>query len=216
MPDIAERARHHNLTAFVIDMHAKGVDVRPLRQMTGGSSFNEVFLDNVWVPDTYRLGEVDAGWTVALTTLSNERQAIGGGGFGGKGLLSIDRMMALMRYAGKDEDPASRQDFAALVSGLKTAAWTRQRLAAAPGGASMASMLKLALCRDLNRVGDLAARCLGPAVVADTGAWGTYAWKTFLLGVPGYRIGGGTDEVLKNVIAERVLGLPKEPFTANR
>ena len=67
---------------FVVDMHAPGVEVRPLRQMTGGASFNEVFFDEVRVPDSHRLGDVDEGWTVALTTLMNERAAIGGGGAG--------------------------------------------------------------------------------------------------------------------------------------
>ena len=77
--------KHRGLTGFVVDMHAPGVEVRPLRQMTGGASFNEVFFTDVRVPDSHRLGEVNGGWTVALTTLMNERAAIGGGG-GGVGL----------------------------------------------------------------------------------------------------------------------------------
>ena len=74
---------------FLVDMHAPGVEVRPLRQMTGGASFNEVFFEEVRVPDSHRLGDVDEGWTVALTTLMNERAAIGGGG-AGVGTMSID------------------------------------------------------------------------------------------------------------------------------
>jgi alkylation response protein AidB-like acyl-CoA dehydrogenase len=82
--------RHHNLTAFLVDMHAPGVEVRPLRQMTGGASFNEVFLDDVVVSDDDRLGEVDQGWPVALTTLSHERNAMGHSAFGGVGILSTE------------------------------------------------------------------------------------------------------------------------------
>ena len=77
--------KHRGLTGFVVDMHAPGVEVRPLRQMTGGASFNEVFFTEVRIPDSHRLGDVNGGWTVALTTLMNERAAIGGGG-GGVGL----------------------------------------------------------------------------------------------------------------------------------
>src|SRR5919106_2177740 len=77
-----DKPKHKGLTMFLVDMKAPGVDVRPLRQMTGGASFNEVFFDDVRVPDSHRLGDVDEGWTVALTTLMNERAAIGGGGAG--------------------------------------------------------------------------------------------------------------------------------------
>jgi alkylation response protein AidB-like acyl-CoA dehydrogenase len=206
----SENGRHRNLTALIVDMHAEGVEVRPLRQMTGGASFNEVFLDDVWVPDECRLGEVDGGWRVAMTTLTNERGAIGGSGFGGKGLLSLDRLVALLRHTGRADEPVARQQFAELVCGLRTASWTRQRFAASSAGAE-ASILKLALCRDLTRLAALVSSSLGPSVTADTGEWGTFAWTNFLLGLPGYRIGGGTDEVLRSVIGERVLGLPREP-----
>ena len=77
-----DKPKHKGLTMFVVDMKAPGVEVRPLRQMTGGASFNEVFFDEVRIPDSHRLGDVDEGWAVALTTLMNERAAIGGGGAG--------------------------------------------------------------------------------------------------------------------------------------
>jgi alkylation response protein AidB-like acyl-CoA dehydrogenase len=203
--------RHRNLTAFIVDMHAPGVDVRPLRQMTGGASFNEVFFEDVWIDDEHRLGDVDGGWRVAMTTLTNERGAIGGGGFGGKGLLNVDRLIALLQHTGRAQDPVTRQDFAQLICGLRTAGWTRQRYAATRTPGAEGSILKLALCRDLGRLAALVSTSLGASVTADTETWGTYAWTNFLLGLPGYRIGGGTDEVLKNVIGERVLGLPKGP-----
>jgi alkylation response protein AidB-like acyl-CoA dehydrogenase len=84
-------ARHKNLTAFVIDIRAPGVEVRPLRQMTGGAEFNEVFITDVRATDAYRLGDVGEGWGVALTTLRHERQSLGAQGFRGSGLLSIER-----------------------------------------------------------------------------------------------------------------------------
>jgi alkylation response protein AidB-like acyl-CoA dehydrogenase len=77
-----DKPKHRGMTMFLIDMHAPGVEVRPLRQITGGASFNEVFLTDVRVPDTHRLGDVDGGWSVALTTLMNERASIGGSGGG--------------------------------------------------------------------------------------------------------------------------------------
>jgi alkylation response protein AidB-like acyl-CoA dehydrogenase len=209
----SDGARHRNLTAFVIDMHARGVDVRPLRQMTGGSSFNEVFLDDVWVPDVDRLGDVDQGWRVAVTTLTNERSAIGGSGFGGKGILSVERLCSLLHHTNRAADPVARQAFARLVCGLRTAGWTRQRF----GEQSMQSeapILKLAFSRDLQLLSDVVSLCLGQSLSADTGEWGTFAWSSFILGLPGYRIGGGTDEVLKSVLAERVLSLPKEPLNS--
>jgi alkylation response protein AidB-like acyl-CoA dehydrogenase len=203
--------RHHNLTAFVIDMHAPGVDVRPIRQMTGGAAFDEVFLDNVWVPDDDRLGELDEGWRVALTTLSNERNALGGATFGGKGIMSTERLCALLTAMGRADDPLLRAELASLVSSTRVATWTRRRIAAERRTDTHAAMLKLALVRDMRRLSDLVANAVGAALTADTGQWGTFAWNGVVLGVPGWGIGGGTNEILKSQLAERALGLPKEP-----
>ena len=205
--------RHRNLTMYVVDMTAPGVDVRPLRQMTGGAAFNEVFLDDVWVPDDDRLGDVDGGWQVALTTLLNERAAIGGNGFGGSGLLSPERYVAMARAMGRNSDPVARQALARLVTELRVAKLNGLRATAArqagraPG--PEASLGKLSLAANYQRITDLVSELLGPHLVADSGHWGTYAWSAFVLGAPGMRIGGGTDEVLKTVLAERVLGLPR-------
>jgi alkylation response protein AidB-like acyl-CoA dehydrogenase len=206
--------RHRNLTVFVVDMHAPGVEVRPLRQMTGGVAFNEVFLDNVWVPDADRVGEIDAGWHVAMTTLSNERAAIGGDGFGGSGLLSADRYRELVRALGEANDPIVRQQLVSLYMELRVARLTSlrataNRRAGRPGPEG--SFGKLALTRNYQRITKFVSQVLGPSLIADTGEWGTFAWSSFVTGVPGMRIGGGTDEVLLNAIAERQLGLPKEP-----
>ena len=91
----ADLPKHKGLTGFVVDMKAPGVEIRPLRQMTGGANFNEVFFTEVRVPDNHRLGDVNQGWTVALTTLMNERASIGAGGAGGgAGLASVARTRA--------------------------------------------------------------------------------------------------------------------------
>ncbi len=209
--------KHRGLTGFVVDMHAAGVEVRPLRQMTGGASFNEVFFTEVRVPDSHRLGDVNGGWTVALTTLMNERASIGGGG-GGVGLPTSTRLAELARARGRTDDPLVRQQWASIVIHERVARYTNLRAMAriAVGelpGPEM-SIAKLSLTANMVRTYELLSSVLGPALVADTGEWGTYAWSEFLLGVPGMRIAGGSDEVLRNIIGERVLGLPKEPSPA--
>jgi len=209
----ATEPRHRNLTAFLVDMHAPGVEVRPLRQMTGGAAFNEVFLDEVKVADDRRLGAEGEGWQVALTTLAHERNAMGHSAFGGVGILSTERLVGLVRAAGKEHDPLVREQFGELISRLRAARWTtevmdaRARAGEAPG--PEIALNKIALSDNMRRVAEFVGDVLGPAGVADTGAWGTYAWTALTLGAPGYRLGGGTDEVLRNTIAQRVLGLPR-------
>ena len=206
--------KHRGLTGFIVDMRAPGVEVRPLRQITGGATFNEVFFTDVQVPDSHRLGDVNGGWSVALTTLMNERAAIGGGG-GGIGLPTSVRLVELARAAGRSTDPLVRQQLAAVFINERVARFTNLRASAklAVGqlpGPEM-SLAKLSLTANMVRTCELVSSILGPALVADTGAWGTYVWSDYLLGVPGMRIAGGTDEILRNIIGERVLGLPKEP-----
>ncbi len=209
-----DKPKHRGLTMFVVDMHAPGVEVRPLRQMTGGASFNEVFFDEVRIPDSHRLGDVDGGWTVALTTLMNERAAIGGGG-AGVGEMGIERFAAAARHFGADGDPIVRQALADVYTRLRVAGMTNQRAMAKIRAGQLPgpemSIAKLALTSNMARIGDLLGGILGPSLVADTGEWGAYAWSEFVLGVPGMRIAGGTDEIMRNIVGERVLGLPKEP-----
>jgi alkylation response protein AidB-like acyl-CoA dehydrogenase len=208
--------KHKGLTGFVVDMRAPGVEIRPLRQMTGGASFNEVFFTEVRVPDSHRLGDVNGGWSVALTTLMNERAAIGGGSMSsGNGNLSTPRLIELVRHHGKADDPLIRQQLADIYIHGRVASYTNLRAMAkiATGqlpGPEM-SIAKLSLTMNMRRMTDLLSSVLGPKLIADSGEWGTFAWSQFLLGLPGMRIAGGTDEVLHNIIGERVLGLPKEP-----
>ncbi|MEO5839488.1 MAG: acyl-CoA dehydrogenase family protein [Acidimicrobiales bacterium] len=213
-----EAPKHHGLTTFLLPTHLPGIDMRPLRQMTGGAEFNEVYFSEVRLPDRYRLGAVDAGWPVIRTTLGNERAAIGAGGagYGGAGLAGLlppERVAQMMRHFGVDRDPVLRQGFAQLYTGYELARYTALRTAAAieagqtPG--PWTATAKLALATHMNRSAGFVAQVLGPRIAADSGEWGTYAWLQLLLGVVGMRIGGGTDEILRNTVAEKVLGLPR-------
>ncbi|MDQ1466964.1 MAG: hypothetical protein QOH10_1379 [Actinomycetota bacterium] len=212
-----DKPKHKGLTMFLIDMRAPGIEVRPLRQMTGGASFNEVFLNEVRVPDSHRLGDVDEGWGVALTTLMNERASIGGGGAGGGGGggAGAGRLVEMAQRLGLAADPIVRQKLVALYVHATVARYTHLRAmakikAGQTPGPEM-SIAKLALTQNGQRTAALVSDMLGPRLAADTGEWGTYAWSEFVLGVPGMRVAGGTDEVMRNIVGERVLGLPKEP-----
>jgi alkylation response protein AidB-like acyl-CoA dehydrogenase len=210
-----EVPKHKGLTGFVVDMRAEGVEIRPLRQMTGGASFNEVFFTEARVPDSHRLGDVNGGWTVALTTLMNERAAIGGGSSSGTGGLGTERLIELVRHQHRDSDPLVRQQLAEIVINGRVASYTTlramARIAAGQLPGPEMSIAKLALTMNMRRTGDLLSLVLGPNLVADSGEWGTFAWSQYLLGIPAMRIAGGTDEILRNIVGERVLGLPKEP-----
>ena len=184
--------------------------------MTGGASFNEVYFDDVRVPDDHRLGDVNQGWSVALTTLMNERASIGaGGGGGGLGLADVSRLSQMLRHFGKADDAPLRDELMRLYTGFQVAKLTNQRAldrirAGQLPGPEM-SIAKLALTQNLTGTAEFVARVLGPRLAADTGEWGTFAWAKFVCGTPGMRVAGGTDEVLRNIVGERVLGLPKEP-----
>ena len=208
--------KHKGLTGFVVDMHAPGVEVRPLRQITGGASFNEVFFTEVRIPDSHRLGDVNGGWTVALTTLMNERAAIGGGMAGSSsGNMGTQRLIELVRHQRRQDDPLVRQQVADIVINGRVATYTNLRAMAKVAAGQLPgpemSIGKLTLTMNMRRMEALLSSVLGPKLVADSGEWGTYAWSQFILGVPGMRVAGGTDEILHNIIGERVLGLPKEP-----
>jgi acyl-CoA dehydrogenase len=205
--------KHKGLTAFIVDLEDPRIDIRPLRQMTGGTAFNEVFFNDVRVPDRMRLGEVNAGWRVALTTLMNERAAIGGAGRAGSRVLL--RLTEMARHFGRADDPNIRQQLADLHTRGQVLKWNNLRAMAKISagelpGPEMAGA-KLALTELMRRTSHVASAILGPSLVVDTGEWGTYAWSGYVTGVPGMSIAGGSDEVLRNIIGERVLGLTKEP-----
>ena len=204
--------KHKGLTGFIVDMRAPGVEIRPLRQMTGGASFNEVFFNEVRVRDDHRLGEVNNGWNVALTTLMNERASIGSSDGGENNMYT--RLLAMIRHYELDKDPIVRDMLADLYINTRVAGFTSQRAtdkmrAVQLPGPEM-SIGKMALVDNQKRMNDLVAHVLGAKLVVDTGEWGTYAWSQLLLGAPGMRIAGGSDEVMRNIVGERVLGLPKD------
>ena len=206
--------KHKGLTGFVVDMQAPGVEVRPLRQMTGGANFNEVFFNEVRVPDTHRLGDVNDGWRVALTTLMNERASIGTGS-GGGGSGGFTRLREMVRHFGLADDPLVRQELMDLYIRHKILGYSNQRAIAAmkrgelPGPEMSGG--KLWLTENMRRTSAFVSRVLGPRLAADSGEWGTYSWASYVLGMPAMAIAGGSDQVLRNIMGERVLGLPKEP-----
>jgi alkylation response protein AidB-like acyl-CoA dehydrogenase len=213
-----DKPKHKGLTMFVVDMKAPGVEIRPLRQMTGGASFNEVFFEEVRIPDSHRLGDVDEGWGVALTTLMNERAAIGGGGSGGVNQFNFTRFTELAHHFGVADDPVVRQRLAQIYINSRVAHATAMRAmvkvrAGQTPGPEM-SIGKLALTKNMQLMAQTVGEILGPRLAADSGEWGTYAWAEMVLGIPGGRIAGGTDEIMRNIVGERVLGLPKEPPAA--
>ena len=204
--------KHKGLTGFIVDMHAPGVEIRPLRQMTGGASFNEVFFTEVRVRDDHRLGDINNGWNVALTTLMNERAAIGAGG-GGGGMFT--RVIEMVKFYELDKDPVVRDELAKIIIHNKVAGYNNQRAMDKIKSGQMPgpemSMAKLAGTANMMRLGDFVSMVLGPKLIADSGEWGTFAWNQLILGTPGGRIAGGSDEVMRNIVAERVLGMPKDP-----
>jgi alkylation response protein AidB-like acyl-CoA dehydrogenase len=241
--------KHQGLTYFLIDMHQPGVEARPLKQMNGGSSFCEVFLTGARVGPGNVLAGVGAGWRVAQTTLTHERNSTAGGGAPGlvpsrsgqagdldrtvgevtervrraagarrspirAGAIPAKAMTALAREYGVSDDPAVRQELARYVSQVMINGWTIRRIAAAGGRLTGAdgSLAKLLTSRICQQSRDLSYRVVGAAgLVAGPDAPMGGDLQTVGLASPGTRIGGGTDEVQLTVLAERALGLPREP-----
>jgi alkylation response protein AidB-like acyl-CoA dehydrogenase len=205
--------KHRGLTAFLLPLDAPGVEIRPIRQMSGGASFSEVFFSDVRIPDTLRLGGVGEGWRVALTTLGFERSHSGSARRRPGG--SFEQLAAAARHFGRAGDPAVRQGLADVYIGATLLRINAERVAAAaraghaPGPEG--SIGKLAWTQLMARMSAVATTVLGARLAADSGEWGAFAWAEHVLGAPGYRIAGGSDEIQRNIIAERVLGLPAEP-----
>ncbi len=199
--------KHKGITALVIDLKAPGVEVRPLREISGDALFNEVFFDDVFVPDEDVVGAVNSGWLVARTTLGNERVSIGGGMMAGAafGLLPV-----LATHAPSDAG-LRREAGRLLADELALAAINLRRVARALSGTEPGpegAVTKVLTSQHLQRVNELVMRILGPAGV-DGSEPGLAA--SYLLG-RSQTIAGGTTEIGKNVIAERILGLPRDPL----
>jgi len=213
-PDVP---KHRGLTMFVIDMKAPGVTVRPLRQMNGDAEFNEVFFDDVAVPDAERLGEPGEGWKVALTTLMSERLSLGGGG--GEIGIGLNRLTAHVAQRIGELSPERqalvRARFGrAYVEALGVRYTGYRQLSLVSKGqfpGPEASAGKLAGTRVAKDLADLAVRLLGPEALYDLADSDGTSWPALMASLPGMGIAGGTNEVLRNIIGERVLGLPPEP-----
>jgi alkylation response protein AidB-like acyl-CoA dehydrogenase len=216
--------KHAGMTYFVCDMKAPGVEVRPLRQITGEAEFNEVFLSGVRIPDAHRLGAVGDGWRVAQATLMNERVAIGGGAHPREG-----GMIGVLAQAWRDRPELRTADLHDKVMTLWVEAEVtrlmgerlRQQLAVGAPGPEGSGM-KLAFARLNQQISGTEVELMGeeglryddwsmrrPDLVDFTGRGPGYRY----LRTKGNSIEGGTSEVLRNIIAERVLGLPAEPRT---
>ena len=208
--------KHKGLTAFLVPMDAAGVEIRPIRQMSGGSSFNEVFFEECRLPDSMRLGAECDGWKVALTTLGFERDHsdLTGGAGGDRPGGRWPQLLATAQAMGVTDDAVVRQDLMEVYIHKRVEALLNQRAADLARGGTPGpegSLGKLMWTEGMTKVSRVAGRILGPRLTADTGAWGTWEWGEHVLGAPGYRIAGGSDEVQRNIIGERVLGLPGEP-----
>ncbi|WP_033199612.1 MULTISPECIES: acyl-CoA dehydrogenase family protein [unclassified Pseudonocardia] len=213
--------KHRGLTFFVCDMSARGVDVRPLRQITGESEFNEVYLDDVRIPDTQRLGEIGQGWAVTQNTLMNERVAIGAGTIpresGAIGeLAKVWRERPELRTSGL-HDQVLRFWVEAEAGRLTAERLGQQQAAGLPGPEGSGAKLTYARLNqqvsalELDLLGDEALRYTDysarrPVIV--THAESPAGWR--YLRAKGNSIEGGTSEIMRNIIAERVLGLPAE------
>jgi alkylation response protein AidB-like acyl-CoA dehydrogenase len=206
-------SKHGGLTMFVVELDQPGVTVRPLRQLTGGASFTEVFLDGAVANDDQRIGAVGSGWSVAVSTLASERTSTGDRSHG-MTARALALLSTLAARSGMSAEPIHRQRLADVAIRLRIAGYHQQRMQAVKPELLLGPervIDKLMLSDNLRRLGDAVAPMLGPHLVADSGEWGTFAWGSWILGATGFRLGGGTDEILKTMLAERLLGLPREP-----
>jgi alkylation response protein AidB-like acyl-CoA dehydrogenase len=209
--------KHAGLSYFVVDMHSHGVEVRPITQINKGQGFNEVFFTDVRIPDDQRISEIGNGWAVAITTLMNERQSIGSGG----GIGSIDDLIGLAQSLEVDGAPAieDRQvreqiaDYIVKARGLKyTSLRTLTALSQGRPPGPEASMGKLVGAYLQQEAASFAMELAGAggALLDSEATPDAAVWQERYLALPGLRIAGGTDEVLRNIIAERVIGLPSD------
>jgi alkylation response protein AidB-like acyl-CoA dehydrogenase len=210
--------KRKGITYFLIPMKQDGVEVRPLIQITGEHDFNEVYLDDARVPDANRIGAEGDGWKVANSTLSGERQMIAGPGSGGVdriGGSGVDHLIALARERGLSHDPMVRQRLAALWSGERIRRWTNSRVrdnARAGRVGPESSVGKIAQGEANLRTQELAVDLLAMDALAWEGDALAYPREVYgFLRSRANTIEGGTSEVNRNVLGERVLGLPREP-----
>lgn len=210
--------KHKGLTYFYIDMKSPGIEIKPIKQMSGTSGFNEVFFTDVRIPDSQRLGEVGQGWQVALTTLMNERASIGSGG----GSVGVKTLMKLASEVYIDNKPAIEnanvranlanwyvQEAGLRYTGMRSVSALSRGDVPGPEN-SIGKLVAASKSQDLSSFAiDLMEQAgieWSPSVSGELGMF-----QASYMSVPGFRIAGGTDEIMQNIIAERVLGMPQEP-----
>jgi alkylation response protein AidB-like acyl-CoA dehydrogenase len=205
--------KHAGVTVVAVDMHAPGVTVRPLREITGETLFNEVFLDDVFVADDDVVGAVNQGWTVARATLGNERVSIGANTGSMGSLVAGDLLPLAARWAPGDAGVA--REVAALVADERAMALLNLRqvtraIVGGPPGVE-GNVTKLLSAEHAQRVSGLALRIAGPAAVAGGSDLAARTTRSYLF-ARCLTIAGGTSEIVRNLIAERILGLPRDPL----
>jgi len=208
-------ARHAGLTAFIVDMHNPAVTIRGLRDMTGNTRFNEVFFDDAPLPADAVIGDVGTGWRSAINTLMNERVSIGTSPAGGYG-HPIGVLIAEARRCHRLDDRAMVDKIVSLLIAERLVELLGMRVTEAMLAGSVpgpeGSLAKLAGTKLSKDTAALAMELVGADSIAWDDAETTRStWASVQTSTPGLSIAGGTDEVMKNILAERVLGLPREP-----
>jgi alkylation response protein AidB-like acyl-CoA dehydrogenase len=211
-PDVS---KHKGLTYFLVDMRSLGIEVRPLRQITGDAHFNEEFFTDVVIPIENVVGEVDGGWAVTHTTMSNERTLIGGGG---AQAITTQQLLDFARKSGRLLDPLVRQHVAEFYTRTELLRFMNYRVQTALSQGRMpgpeASTTKLFMSQHASLTGELLIELSGSAgMLADGDAIENGIWETAFLNQWMVKLGGGTDNIQRNSLGERVLGLPREPRT---
>ena len=211
-PDVP---KHKGLTMFWVDMHDKAIDVRPIHQMSGASGFNEVYFTDLRIPDSQRIGPVGDGWRVSLVTLMNERNAIGGGASYHRSIMDLASSVATLAGSGI-KDASLREkvaDWYVRAEGLRlTRLRTQTALSRGQIPGPEASIGKLVTAPLMQEVANTALELEDQfGIIRDPAVAPLSAlFQATLMSAPGMRIAGGTDEIMRNIIAERVLGLPQD------
>ena len=209
-----EAPKHRGITMFILPMEQEGVTVRPLRQMTGNAEFNEVFLDRARLPREWVIGELNGGWRPAVALLAHERVATGTGSVArseteraksGRMPLPVRQLVELAAERDRSGDPRVRQDLARLYTGEKLMGWLGQR-GAHP---SIGKLWRTLQGRDAAQLAHTLALGGGAAWAPDDATRDYFAYH--ILNCRAMSIGGGTDEMQRNTLAEKVLGMPREP-----
>ena len=213
-PDVP---KHQGLTMFLLPLDTPGVEVRPLKQMTGDAEFNEVFLTDVRVPDANRVGEPGSGWRAVLTTLMSERASVGSGAASARPSSPVRMLTELARHLGATDDPIVRQQLADVhtvdflirkVAQRGDDLRSRHRRRAGRRGVDpQAPRLASRTSASPSSPASCSARRSPPTPASGARTRG----PSFLTGAPAMRIAGGTDEIQHNILGDRVLGLPREP-----